>query len=88
MKVVFRHEQTKHLDLQYMTQKLLQRKYSYHTFECFLYEYLETVENFDDADSYDNWYEIRTSVYNNLFVYCAENGLDNVLEILKKLKDF
>ena len=45
-------------------------------------------ENFENANIYDNWYEIRTSTYNNLFVYCAENGLDAVLEKLKKLKDF
>ena len=88
MKVVFKQTQTKHLDLQYMVNKLIQNKYKYHNFECFLYEYLEYVENFDDANSYDNWYEIRTSVYNNLFVYCAENGLDDALEKLKKLKDF
>ena len=87
MKVVFRHEQTRHLDLQHMTQKLLQNKYT-HTFEMFLVDYLDYCENFEDANEYDNWYEIRTSVYNNLFVYCAENGLDDVLEKLKKLKDF
>ena len=87
MKVVFRHKQTKHLDLQHMTQKLLQNRYT-HTFEMFLVSYLDYSENFEDANEYDNWYEIRTSVYNNLFVYCAENGLDDALEKLKKLKDF
>ena len=69
MKVVFKHEQTKYLDLQYMA-------------------YLDQCEYFEDANCYDNWYEIRTSVYNNLFVYCAENGLDDELKKLKKLKDF
>ena len=88
MKVVFKQTQTKHLDLQYMVNKLIQNKYKYHTFECFLYEYLEYVENFDDADSYDNWHEIRTSVYNNLYVHCCENDLDDALKVLKTLKDF
>lgn len=88
MKVVFKHEQTKYLELDYMVHKLLKNNYNSHTFEDFLYNYLECVENFEDANSYDNWYEIRTSVYNNLFVYCAENGLDDELKKLKKLKDF
>ena len=87
MKVVFKHEQTKYLDLQYMANKLLQNKYA-HTFEMFLLTYLDQCEYFEDANCYDNWYEIRTSVYNNLFVYCAENGLDDELKKLKKLKDF
>ena len=88
MKVVFRQEWTRYLELHYMVHKLLNNNYNSHTFEGFLYNYLECVENFEDANSYDNWYEIRTSVYNNLYVYCAENGLDDALEELKKLKDF
>ena len=88
MKITFKKTFTKDLDLNYMAHKLLKNNYRYGTFENFLYDYLEDVINFEDANWYDNWYEIETIVYNNLFVYCAENYLDDVLEILKKLKDF
>ena len=87
MKVEFKTTKTKYLDLKYMAQKVLNNKYV-SCFEMFLLDYMDYCENFEDANIYDNWYEIRTSVYNNLFVYCAENGLDDVLEKLKKLKDF
>ena len=59
-----------------------------HTFETFLVDYFDYSEKFEDANGYDNWYEIRTSVYNNLYVYCCENDLDDALKILKALKDF
>ena len=88
MKITFKKTFTKDLDLKYMARKLLKNNYPYGTFEAFLYHYLERVENFEDANGYDNWYEIETIVYNNLFVYCAENGLNEALEELKKLKDF
>ena len=87
MKVEFKTTKTKYLDLEHMAQKVLNNT-KYHTFEMFLLEYFKFYKGFEDADFYDNWYEIRTSVYNNLFVYCAENDLDDILEKLKKLKDF
>ncbi len=88
MKLVFKTTKTKYIDLEHMANKILNNKYNCGCFEMFLLDYLDYCENFDNANIYDNWYEIRTSVYNNLFVYCAENGLDSILEKLKKLKDF
>lgn len=88
MKVEFKTTKTKYLDLQDMAQKVLNNCKYTTCFEMFLLDYMDYHRNFENANIYDNWYEIRTSVYNNLFVYCAENGLDNVLEKLKKLKDF
>lgn len=88
MKITFKKSFTKDLDLNYMARKLLKNNYYYGTFENFLYDYLKDVKNFEDANWYDNWYEIEVIVYNNLSVYCAENGLDSVLEELKRLRDF
>ena len=88
MKVEFKKIETLNIDLSYMAHKILHNNFYYGCFEMFLMEYFDYVMNFEDANSYDNWYEIRTSVYNNLYVYCAENGLDDALEKLKKLKDF
>lgn len=88
MKVVFKQTHTKYLDFSDMLYHLFRINCKFHTFECFLYNYLECEERFDSPDSYDNWYEIRTSVYNNLFVYCAENNLEEELRRLKELKDF
>ena len=87
MKVEFKATQTKHLDLKYMAFTLLNTK-NVSCFQMFLLDYMERCENIRNANLYDNWYEIKTSVYNNLFVYCAENDLEDILEKLKKLKDF
>ena len=87
MKVEFKTTKTKYLDLKYMAFSLLNNKDT-SCFEMFLLNYMERSENFENANIYDNWYEIRTSVYNNLFVYCVENDLEDILEKLKKLKDF
>lgn len=87
MKVEFKTTKTKYLDLKYMAFKLLNNKYVT-CFEMFLLDYMYYSENLENANIYDNWYEVRTAVYNNLFVYCAENDLEDVLEKLKKLKDF
>lgn len=87
MKVEFKTTKTKYLDLKYMAFKLLNNKYTT-CFEMFLLDYMDYSENLENANIYDNWYEVRTAVYNNLFVYCAENDLEDVLEKLKKLKDF
>lgn len=88
MKITFKKSFTKDLDLNYMARKLLKNNYRYGTFENFLYDYLERVMNFDDANWYDNWYEIEVIVYNSLFVYCANNCLYEEVEQLKKLRDF
>ena len=80
-------KKVKTIDLEYLAFSVLNNT-KCHTFEMFLLEYFQFYKGFEDANFYDNWYEIRTSVYNNLFVYCAENDLEDILEKLKKLKDF
>ena len=88
MKLVFKTTNTKYVDLEHMANKILNNNYNCSCFEMFLLDYLDYCENFENANIYDNWVDIRISVYNNLFVYCAMCGLDDVLEKLKKLKDF
>lgn len=87
IRVKFKTTKIKYLDLSDMVLEVLKDEECTASFEMFLLNYLES-KDFDYANAYDNWYEIEKIVYNNLFVYCAEKGLNKVLEILKEMKDF
>ena len=71
---------------EFLARELLRKK-DVKSFQEFLLEYLKE-KGFENANSYHNWNDIRMTVYNSLFVYCAERGLDSVLEKLQKIKYF
>ena len=70
-----------------MAQKVLNNKYA-GCFEMFLLDYMDYCENFENANSYHNWNDMRIVAYDALFVYCVEHDLENVLEKLQKIKYF
>lgn len=69
-----------------MARELLHKK-DVKSFQEFLLEYLKN-KGLENANSYHNWNDIRMTAYNSLFVYCAERGLDSILEKLQKIKYF
>lgn len=88
MKIVFVKRNEIHLDLELMARRLLSKRFNCSTFETFFEMMLEYTYHTISPEFYDNWMEIKNSVYNNLFIYCCENDLMEELEHLKKLKDF
>lgn len=55
------------------------------SFKEFLLEYLSRT--IKDPDGYDNWNDIRTIIYNGLYVYYAERDYDShILEKLRQIK--